>query len=228
MPLHGFAFASTPKSLNTSFKRATWSSVSSRCFSNAIFKRSEVAALAIFGSAFTSCPSACSRSRSSSTSKSCNISGSVVVLVPRSSTAASARFGDRAEVLECRSLTNSHLAPSFHGPRASISPSSPCTGGVVEVLVDQHRCRRNLADREARLPQAFERGGEGLHVRDLTGHQELQRVLGPGIVAEVDEALVDDLGARFGGDVASKIDVEFARDLEVVRRPGIAHRVDTD
>ena len=80
-----------------------------------------------------------------------------------------------------------------------------------------------LADREGRLLHALQRGRERLHVRDLARHQELQRVLGAGVVAEVDQALVDDLGPRFGGDVAAQVDVEFAGDLQVVGGPRVAH-----
>ena len=42
----------------------------------------------------------------------------------------------------------------------------------------------------------------------------------PGVVAEIDQPLVDDLGARLGGDVAAQVDVELAGDLEVVGGPG--------
>ena len=45
----------------------------------------------------------------------------------------------------------------------------------------------------------------------------------PGVVGEVDQALVDDLGARLRGDVAAQVDVELAGDLEVVGRPRVAH-----
>jgi hypothetical protein len=65
--------------------------------------------------------------------------------------------------------------------------------------------------------------GKRLHVRDLARHQELQRVLGAGVIGEVDQPLVDDLGAGFGGDVAAQVDIEFAGDLQVVGRPRIAH-----
>ena len=98
-------------------------------------------------------------------------------------------------------------------------------GRVVEELIDEPRRRRDLPDREAWLAHAFERRGERLHVGDLTRHQELQRVLGAGVGGEVDQALVDDLGARLGGDVAAQIDVELAGDLQVVRRPRVPHRV---
>ena len=61
---------------------------------------------------------------------------------------------------------------------------------------------------------------------DLARHQELERILGAGIAAEIDEALVDDLGPRLGGDVAAQIDVELAGDLQVVRGPRVAHRIE--
>ena len=86
--------------------------------------------------------------------------------------------------------------------------------------------RRDAADDEGRLSQAFQRGRERLHVGDLAGHQELQRILCAGIIAEIDQPLVDDLGAGLGGDVAAEVDIELAGDLEVVRRPRVPHRVE--
>jgi hypothetical protein len=58
-------------------------------------------------------------------------------------------------------------------------------------------------------------------VRNLAGHEELQRVLGAGIVGKLQQALVDDLRARFGGNVAAQVDVKFAGNLQVIRRPRI-------
>ena len=81
----------------------------------------------------------------------------------------------------------------------------------------------NAADAERRLAHAFQRACERPHMGDFARHQELQRVLGAGVVAEIDQALIDDLGARFGGDIAAQVDVEFAGDLQIVRGPGIAH-----
>ena len=60
---------------------------------------------------------------------------------------------------------------------------------------------------------------------NFPGHQELQGVLGAGVIAEIDQAFVDDLGPRFRGDVAAQVDVEFAGDLEIVGRPGVALRI---
>jgi hypothetical protein len=61
---------------------------------------------------------------------------------------------------------------------------------------------------------------------DFARHQELQRVLGTDIVAEIDQSLVDDLGAGFRRDVAAQIDVELAGDLEIICRPSISLRVE--
>ena len=47
-----------------------------------------------------------------------------------------------------------------------------------------------------------------------------------GIVAEVDQALIDDLRPGLGGNIASEIDVEFTGDLEVIGGPGITLRVE--
>ena len=99
-------------------------------------------------------------------------------------------------------------------------------GGIVEELIDQSRRRRDAADAERRLAHAFERQRERLHVGDFAGHQELQRVLGAGVVAEIDQPLVDDLGARFGRDVAAQVDVEFAGDLQIIGGPGVALRIE--
>jgi len=63
-------------------------------------------------------------------------------------------------------------------------------------------------------------------VGDFPCHQELQGVLGAGVITEIDQALIDDLGPSFCGDVAAQIDVEFSGDLEIVRRPGTALRVE--
>ena len=48
----------------------------------------------------------------------------------------------------------------------------------------------------------------------------------PGIVAEIDQPLVDDLRPRFGGDIAAQVDVELAGNLEIIGGPGIALRVE--
>ena len=45
----------------------------------------------------------------------------------------------------------------------------------------------------------------------------------PASSAEIDQPLVDDFRARFGRDIAAQIDIEFAGDLEIIGRPGIAH-----
>ena len=62
-------------------------------------------------------------------------------------------------------------------------------------------------------------------MRDFACHQELQRVFGAGIVTEVDQPLIDDLGAGLGRDVAAQIDVQLAGDLQIVGGPRIAHGI---
>ncbi len=99
-------------------------------------------------------------------------------------------------------------------------------GGVVEELIDELRGRGDLSDAERRLAHALQGLSERAHVGDLARHQKLKGILRAGILAEIDQALVDDLRARFGGDVAAKVDVQFAGDLEIIGRPGIAHGVE--
>jgi hypothetical protein len=116
--------------------------------------------------------------------------------------------------------------PSFQGPRVSISSWSLAP---VESLKNwsTRPGGRDPPDAERWLAHAFEGEREGLHMRDFAGHKELQCVLRAGIVGEIDDPLVDDLCAGFCGDVAPQIDVEFARDLEVVvGGPGVALRVE--
>ena len=59
-------------------------------------------------------------------------------------------------------------------------------------------------------------------MRDFPRHEELKRVFGARIAAEIDQPFVDDLSAGFGRNIAAKVHIEFAGDLEVVRSPGIA------
>ena len=63
-------------------------------------------------------------------------------------------------------------------------------------------------------------------MRDFARHKELKRVLGAGIVTEIDQPLIHNLRPGFGCDIAAQVDVEFAGDLEIVCRPGIALRVE--
>jgi hypothetical protein len=92
-------------------------------------------------------------------------------------------------------------------------------GGGVEELIGQARRRRNQSDIERIFPEAIERLQEGLHVRDLARHEELECLLRPVVVGEVDEPLVDDLGPRLRRDVAPQIDVDFAGHFQIVGRP---------
>jgi hypothetical protein len=59
-------------------------------------------------------------------------------------------------------------------------------------------------------------------VGDFARHEKLERVFSARIVAEINQPLVDDLGAGFGCYVAAQVDVELARNLQVVGGPGIA------
>ena len=98
-------------------------------------------------------------------------------------------------------------------------------GRIVEELIDELRRRRDASDGEGWNSHAFESRAERLHVRDLARHQELQRVFGAGVPAKADQTLVDNLRPRFGCDVTAKIHVQFAGDLQIIRGPGVAHRV---
>ena len=115
---------------------------------------------------------------------------------------------------------NTQSPPSFQGPRVSISPSSPVPVESLKNWLTRPGVGGMRPMREGGLVHAFQCGRKRLHVGDFAGHQELQRVLGSGIVAEIDEALVDDFGPRFGGDVAAQIDIKFTGDLEIIGRPG--------
>jgi hypothetical protein len=48
---------------------------------------------------------------------------------------------------------------------------------------------------------------------NLASYQELQSTGASDILREVDEPLINDFGPGFGGDVAAKVDIEFADNL---------------
>ena len=98
-------------------------------------------------------------------------------------------------------------------------------GRIVEELIDDAGCGGDFTDLQRIFSHAFKGGHESFHVGDFARHQELQSVLGAGVVAEVDEAFIDNFGAGFGGDVAAEVNVEFAGDLEVISGPRVAHGV---
>ena len=108
------------------------------------------------------------------------------------------------------------------GRDASLSPSSPTPVESLKNWSTSPGVGGILPMAEPRLAQALERRSKRLHVRDLTRHQELQRVDRAGVLGEVDEPFVDDLGPRLGRDVAAQIDVELAGNLQVVRRPRVS------
>jgi hypothetical protein len=63
-------------------------------------------------------------------------------------------------------------------------------------------------------------------VGDFPCHQELQRVLGPSIVAEIDEPLIDDFGAGFGRNIATQINIELTSYFKIIGRPGVSLRIE--
>ena len=58
-------------------------------------------------------------------------------------------------------------------------------------------------------------------MRDLASHEKLQRVLASGVVAEIDEPLIDNFRAGLGSDIATQIDVELPGYLQIISGPGI-------
>lgn len=61
---------------------------------------------------------------------------------------------------------------------------------------------------------------------DFPRHEELQGILGTGVVTEIDQPLIDYLRTRLGGDVTAQVDIQLASDLQVVGRPCIALRIE--
>ncbi len=98
--------------------------------------------------------------------------------------------------------------------------------GVIEELVNHLGCWSNLSDAQRRLAHTLQCESECSHMGDFPRHEELQRVLGARIAAEVDETLIDDLRPRLGSYVATQIHIKFAGDLEVIGGPGISHRIE--
>src|SRR3954451_11753974 len=76
---------------------------------------------------------------------------------------------------------------------------------IVEDLIDEALCRSNFADDERRLSHAFQSKRKHAHMRDFTGHQKLQRILCASVIAEIYQALIDDLCTSFGRDVAPEV-----------------------
>ena len=140
----------------------------------------------------------------------------------------------RRSIASDSSLAETVARPAFRRtPRLTLIPrpagvylavvSFACR--IIEELVDQLRRGRNFSDAEGRLPHALQRKGKGAHMSNLSGHEELERVLGAGVPTEVDQTFIDDFRSGLRGDIAAQINVELARDFQVVGRPRIAHRI---
>jgi hypothetical protein len=99
-------------------------------------------------------------------------------------------------------------------------------GRVIEKLINELGRRGDIPNAERWLAHGFKRDREGSHMGDLARHQELQGIFGAGMAAKIDQSFIDDLGACFRRDVATKINVKFSSDLEVVRGPGSAHGIE--
>src|SRR3954454_15408674 len=95
--------------------------------------------------------------------------------------------------------TNSHWSPSFHGPRASISPWSPCPVESLKNWSTSPAVGAILPMEKRGLPMLSSAAANAFMLGDFARHQELQCVLGADIVAEIDQSFVYDLRAGFGG-----------------------------
>ncbi|CEE80472.1 hypothetical protein XAC2852_790195 [Xanthomonas citri pv. citri] len=96
--------------------------------------------------------------------------------------------------------------------------------GVV-VLVGEARVARQLARREIRLDRVqgfFER----LLVRHFARHQKTQRIHDARIVGDVDQALIHQLGTRFGRDIGAHVGRGAADAVDIRRRPRHAAGID--
>ena len=106
--------------------------------------------------------------------------------------------------------TNCHAPPWFQGPRMSLpaSPSfveslknwstMPGVGGIWPIV-------------KGSLPMLSRAAANAFMWVISRVMRNCKRILRARVVREVDEPLVDDLGASLGGDVAAQIDVELAR-----------------
>jgi hypothetical protein len=86
----------------------------------------------------------------------------------------------------------------------------------VEVLIHDALSRLRHADRERLLLHAVERRLEGLQVSDLSSHQKLQCIDRTRIVGVVYEILIHGLRPGLRRNVAPKVDIELAGDVQVV------------
>src|SRR4029453_7677039 len=90
--------------------------------------------------------------------------------------------------------------------------------GHVVVFVGELGHAGQLAGREVRLDRV-KRLLERLLVCDLARPQEPERFLDPRISRDVDQSLVDNLGAGFRGDVRAKIGGWLSDRIDIGRRP---------
>ena len=134
----------------------------------------------------------------------------------------SARIG----ILKCRRRCENPIVTLVPGAARVDFALVAGAGGIVEELVYETGCRCDATDTERGLAHAFERKGKRLHVGDFPCHQELQGVLGASVVAEIDQPLIDDFGARFGRDIAAEINIEFAGYFKIIGRPGVSLRIE--
>ena len=97
---------------------------------------------------------------------------------------------------------------------------------VVEELIDETRSRRNAADVNGGFPMLSSAAANAFIWVISRVIRNCSASLVPGSSAEIDQALIDDLGPGFRRDVAAQVDVEFAGDLQIVGGPGVALRVE--
>ena len=82
----------------------------------------------------------------------------------------------RLELLESGRVDHLPIAAPVPGSARIGLATVAHSGGIVEILVDKSRASAESGRWRSRLAHALQRRRERLHVRDLSCHQELQRV----------------------------------------------------
>ena len=114
----------------------------------------------------------------------------------------------------------------FPGPRMSVSPSSPSPVDPLKYSSTMPGVGFEHADGERVLLQASSAAENAFMWVISRVIRNCSASIVPGSCGVVDQALIDDLGARLGRDVAAQIDIHLAGDLQVGGGPRIAHGVE--